>query len=88
MRRLLTSASRVLVFLSLLGYGLLCQALLGLAHFVYAVPYLALLVVPIPVLLPLWLVSGRLRTAYLYLQLFGLSVQMVVRVLLDLWLPV
>ena len=77
--------------LALLGYGLAFQVALAILHFVVSTPYLSLMLLPIPVLAPYPLYAGRfpgLWRVYLCLQLPGITVQMAVRVLLDLWVPV
>lgn len=77
--------------LALWGYGLAFQAALAILHFVVSVPYLGLMLLPIPVLAPYPLYAGRfprLWRVYLCLQLLGITVQMTGRVLLDLWVPV
>ncbi|MCR9144887.1 MAG: hypothetical protein NXI24_21800 [bacterium] len=77
--------------LALLAYAGACQLILAVLHFVVSAPYLSLIFVPIPVLAPLLMVPDSwtfTRRAYLCLQLFGVTLQMVARVWLDLWIPV
>ena len=77
--------------LALIGYACGMQAGLAVLHFVVAVPYLSLLVLPIPVLAPVAFTGDALRGTrrlYLCLQIGGVTVQMALRLALDLWLPV
>jgi hypothetical protein len=86
---ILANLLRVLLALYLAAF----QIGLAWVLFVLAVPYLYLTLLPIPVLLPLAIAAriGSLRRVllvYLWLQIAGVTVQMVLRILLDLWLPV
>ena len=74
----------------LAGYAILGQLLLGYLHFVVAVPYLLLVLLPIPLLVPAAFVPGRLRWSrrlFLICQVGGATAQMILRGLIDLWLP-
>lgn len=78
--------------LLLIGYAVACQICLAILHFVVAAPYLTLVLLPIPVLAPLVTIADETmpatRRLYLFLQLAGVTGQMALRVMLDLWLPV
>lgn len=74
----------------LAGYAVLSQLGLLYLHFVVAAPYLLLVVLPIPLLAPVVLLPVRFRWSrrlFLICQVGGASVQMLLRALLDLWLP-
>lgn len=76
----------------LLLYAGLSQIALGYLLFVAILPYPALIVLPIPILAPLWL-SRRMGLSvsehwYLGVQAVGVTALMMLRLWLDLWLPI
>lgn len=93
MRRLL----RPLIGLALAGWTALSQA--GLAFFLFLEPIASIWLVflPIPILGPLPLAAGLpeaaqprpgIRRAYLLVQISACLLQLTLRTLVDLWLPV
>ncbi len=85
---MLALATRMLLLL----YAGLSQIALAYLLFVAILPYPALIALPIPILGPLWLsrrVSPRIQGHwYLGVQAIGVSALLMLRLWLDLWLPI
>ncbi len=81
--------TRVLFGAAVLAYVAVTIGAFAIWVFLYNPPYLALSLTPIPVLAPWqWIRGTRLERPYLWMQTTGVAGVVILRLVLDLWLPV